>query len=87
MIGKDPEGGRIPVGWTQCKSTDKCGNNKCFFRMRDQFGWPVWCYSGSEIEAKKAVEKAGIDMEDIIFPKLSVNIGTNVIYLFCEDKI
>ena len=73
-----------PVGVAECKSTDRCENNACFFRMRDQFGYPIFWYNGINKDAEKAMKKAGVDK--VIFPKLSVLIGTNVIYLNCEDK-
>ena len=77
--------GYRPIIAEQCDYTKECKNNKCFFKMRDCFGWPPFVYEGSKEAGEKALKKAGIEANEMMFPELKAVIGTNVIYVVCED--
>jgi len=85
-MNKDKAGYR-PIINEQCSCTKECKNNKCFFKLRDCYGYPVFYYDGIKEDIINAVEKAGIDREDVMFPELKASIGTNVIYVLCEDMV
>ncbi len=73
-----------PIIAEQCGCSKECTNNRCFFRLRDCFGYPPFWYPGNEVDINKALEKAGVD--DMIFPKFQAFVGTNVIYVNCENQ-
>lgn len=72
----------------QCKLTQICQNDRCFWKQRDCYGlnpFPVWKSPEGNFplveENEKIVEKYG----EPYYPKFKVTVGTNTMYIICED--
>lgn len=73
------------VGEIQCKRTKECSNKKCFWMLRDNYGWPPWYYDGRDKDQQVILDKVGIVLADVRFPKLVVEVGTNCINIWCHE--
>lgn len=75
------------IGYSQCGKVDKCQNNQCFFRRRDVFCVNPWHIPDEKLQKENMDKHHELDAKygEQIFPRVSASIGTNVIYVNCED--
>lgn len=76
------------VDFYQCKWTNECQNNKCFWKQRDCYGLePFPCYidSNGEYPAMEKNKKILEIYGPTYFPKFNIIAGTNAMYIKCED--
>ena len=81
-----------PIGWTMCELTKECKNNACIFKLASCYGFPIFWYPGNDIDGEescfdkqKRILKE-LNLDRVIYPEFTANIGTNIIYVNCEDK-
>ena len=77
------------ISAVQCELTEECKNTACIFKLRDCHDFPVFWYSGFEGESSKEKQDRilnSLEMGKVTYPRFTANMGTNVIYVGCEDK-
>lgn len=73
------------VSIINCSKTNECKNIKCFWYLRDVYGYPPFWYENREYDINKILDNIKINLAEIYFPNLKTQVGTNCIYVICED--
>ncbi len=74
--------------YIQCSRTKNCQNDKCFWKQRDCYGLePFPCYSDEdgEMPGMKKNEEVTEKYGESYFPEMSITVGTNCLYVICDD--
>jgi len=70
------------ISWSSgCDKFKECYNNQCFFKQRDSFGFQPFGFLGNQNQ--EITKKYG----PWIVPKITADMGTNVIYVICDSFI
>ena len=76
---------RKDIGITQCDSTKTCVNIRCFWKLRDTYGYPVFWYPKCKEDCDRILGTLKLQQKGINFPEIFVTVGTNCLYINCPD--
>jgi hypothetical protein len=68
----------------KCTKAHKCARDDCFWRLKQEHGFGVWCPPTIKAPWQDHIEKI-LDGRQIHLPKLTIMTGTNYMGIGCRD--